>query len=54
MKKAGVEEREMVIDNDDFDVDSTPMCCVITDGQWPKRSYKSKYNALSGSVRYYF
>jgi hypothetical protein len=26
------------------------MCTVVADGQWEKRSYKTKYDALSGAV----
>ncbi len=33
-----------------FDDDGVPMCTVIADGQWSKRSYKTKYDALSGVV----
>lgn len=50
MKQAGDEEREIALKNKEVDVDGTPMCTVIADGQWSKRSYKSKYNALSGTV----
>lgn len=50
MQKAGDEERQMALENGEVDVDGIPMCTVIADGQWSKRSYKSKYNALSGTV----
>lgn len=53
MQKAGAEERHMALENGEVDVDGIPMCIVIADGQWSKRSYKSKYNALSGTVRKY-
>lgn len=53
MQKAGDEERQMALENGKVDVDGIPMCTVIADGQWSKRSYKSKYNALSGTVRKY-
>lgn len=47
--KAGVEERQC--DSGNVDKDGVPMCTVIADGQWSKRSYKTKYNAFSGAVR---
>ncbi|XP_060861794.1 uncharacterized protein LOC132938802, partial [Metopolophium dirhodum] len=50
MQKAGNEERQMALENGEVDVDGIPMCTVIADGQWSKRSYKSKYNALSGTA----
>lgn len=53
MQKAGDEERRMALENGEVDVDGIPMCTVIADGQWSKRSYKSMYNALSGTVRKY-
>jgi len=31
--------------------DGIPFCTVVADGQWSKRSYKTKYVALSGVVR---
>lgn len=33
-----------------IDVDGTPMCTVVANGQWSKRSYKTKYDALSSVV----
>lgn len=39
MKIAGDEERHLV---PTLDVDGTPMCTVVADGQWSKRSYKTK------------
>lgn len=53
MQKAGDEERQLAIQNGEVDVDGIPMCTVIADGQWSKRSYKSKYNALTGTERNY-
>lgn len=44
----------MTIESDEIDVNGTPLCSVIADGQWSKRSYKFKYNALSGTVQQYF
>lgn len=50
MKKAGDEERRIAIESNNLDEDGIPMCAVIADGQWSKRSYKTKYDALSGAV----
>lgn len=50
MKIAGEEERKLAIENGDIDSDGIPMCTVVADGQWGKRSYKTKYDALSGAV----
>lgn len=44
MLKAGEEERRLAIE------DGNALCTVVADGQWGKRSYKSKYDALSGVV----
>lgn len=50
MRKAGDEERELAIKCGDIDLDGIPMCTIVADGQWSKRSYKTKYDALSGVV----
>ncbi|CAI6352824.1 unnamed protein product [Macrosiphum euphorbiae] len=50
MKNAGDEEREIALKNGILDEDGTPMCTVIADGQWSKRSYKTKYDAFSGAA----
>lgn len=50
MIKAGNEERELAIESGNIDDDGVPMCTVIADGQWSKRSYKTKFNAFSGAV----
>jgi len=50
MKIAGEEERRLAIENGDIDNNGIPMCTVVADGQWGKRSYKTKYDALSGAV----
>lgn len=54
MKKAGEEERRLAIESGSLDVDGTPIITVVADGQWSKRSYKTKYDALSGAVRIYY
>lgn len=47
---AGKEEEKIAIQKNDVDADGRPMIAVIADGAWSKRSYKTKYNALSGVV----
>lgn len=54
MKIAGEEERRLAIEANDIDIDGTPMCTVVADGQWSKRSYKTKYDALSGVVNNFY
>lgn len=49
---AGEEEKKLAIAAGDVDVDDMiPFCTVVADGQWSKRSYKTKYDALSGVVK---
>jgi len=50
IQKAGEEERKLAIEVGDVGDDGIPFCTVVTDGQWSKQSYKSKYDALSGVV----
>jgi len=50
MIKAGDEERRLAYECGNIDKDGTPVCTVIADGQWSKRSYKTKFNAFSGAV----
>lgn len=50
MIKAGNEERQLAINSNNLDTDGVPMCTVIADGQWSKRSYRTTYNAFSGAV----
>jgi len=51
IRKAGEEEERIALKCGNIDSDGIPMCTVVTDEQWSKRSYKTKYNALSGTVR---
>lgn len=53
MLKAGQEERRLAVEDGDVDEDGNALCTVVADGQWGKRSYKSKYDALSGVVKYF-
>lgn len=50
MKLAGIEERKLALEAGDIDSDGTPMCPIVADGQWSKRSYRTKYDAFSGAV----
>ncbi|XP_025191885.1 uncharacterized protein LOC112592111, partial [Melanaphis sacchari] len=50
MRLAGMEEKRLALELGDIDEDGIPMCPVIADGQWSKRSYKTKYDALSGTA----
>lgn len=51
MAIAGKEERRLALESGSIDNDRIPMCTVVADGQWSKRSYKTNYDALSGVVR---
>lgn len=53
MEEAGKEERDFAFETGNVDADGVPLCTVVTDGQWSKRSYKKNYNSLSGSVSNY-
>lgn len=50
MEKAGKEEKKLAIESGSIDKDGIPLITVVTDGQWSKRSYSTKYDALSGVV----
>ena len=50
IERAGKEEAKIAIENNEIDANGRPMIAVIADGAWSKRSYKTKYNALSGVV----
>ena len=50
MLRAGREERRLALEAGDAAIDGTPRIRVIADGLWGKRSFKSKYDALSGVV----
>lgn len=54
MKQAGEEEQKITLECGDVDVDGIPIITVVADGQWSKRSYRTKYNALSGAVSYIY
>lgn len=50
MVQAGREEARLAIEANDVDDEGYPLVTVVADGAWAKRSYKTKYNSLSGSV----
>jgi hypothetical protein len=50
MQKAGEKGKKLAIESGDIDIDGIPLITVVTDGQWSKRSYSTKYDALSGVV----
>lgn len=50
MELAGIEEKKLVFEAGDIDSDGIPMCPVVADGQWSKRSNKTKYDDFSGAV----
>lgn len=54
MLTAGEEEEKISLESGNIDNGGIPMCRVIADGQWSKRSYKTKYDALSGVVKLKF
>lgn len=51
MIKAGKEEQQLALESGNVDENGVPLCTVIADGQWSKRSYRTKYNAFSGAVK---
>jgi hypothetical protein len=53
MRLAGLQEKQLALDRGDVETDGIPMCPVVADGQWGKRSYKTKYDSLSGAVILY-
>lgn len=52
MEEAAKEEANLAILAGDIDKDGTPLITVVADGSWCKRSYKTMYNSLSGTVSF--
>lgn len=50
MEQAGKEEFELAQEIGEVDSEGNGLISVIADGAWSKRSYKVKYDALSGVV----
>jgi len=53
MLLAGKEEEKLALEKGEVDHLGRPTITVVADGAWSKRSYKTKYNALSGVVSTY-
>lgn len=53
MEAAAEEERQYSLLNNNVDTDGVPLCTVVTDGMWGKRSYGTNYSSKSGWVSYY-
>lgn len=57
MEKAGQEEKRLAFESGCVGSDGIPMITVVADGQWSKhskRSYRTRYDALSGVVSIIF
>lgn len=50
MEKAGKEEKRLALESGNVGKDGIPLITVVADAQWSKRSYNTKYDALSGVV----
>lgn len=48
MNEAAEQERRISLAEGRVDKDGVPICDVIVDGCWSKRTYKKNYSALSG------
>ena len=53
MEEAAKEEAQLAILAGNVDSDGTPLVTVVADGSWCKRSYRTMYNSLSGTVSTY-
>lgn len=55
MNTAAKEEARLAIEAGDVDVDGVPLIAVVADGSWCwcKRSYRTMYNSLSGTVSFF-
>ena len=54
MYTAAKEEARLAIEAGDVDIDGVPIIAVMADGSWCKRSYRTMYNSLSGTVSFSF
>ena len=52
MLEAGAEAKRIAILAGDVDREGIPLLTVLADGIWGKRSYKVKYDSLSGTVSF--
>ncbi|KAJ8896049.1 hypothetical protein PR048_001390 [Dryococelus australis] len=48
MLDAAEEEKAIAIRDRNVDSDGVPMCTVVADGAWCRRSYKTNYDSISG------
>ncbi|KAJ8885147.1 hypothetical protein PR048_011343 [Dryococelus australis] len=48
LREAAQEEAAIAVTNGEVDEQGIPLLTVVADGSWSKRSYKTKYYALSG------
>lgn len=53
MEIAASEEKKLAIQRGDVDSEGIPLITVIVDGSWAKRSYRTNYASLSGTVSYF-
>jgi hypothetical protein len=51
ISEAGKAEYELAKSEGKVDANGVPLICVVADGAWCKRSYKTKYDSKSGVVR---
>lgn len=50
MEEAAEEEKAIALNKNHVSKNGIPMCTVVADGQWSRRSYGTNFSALSGSV----
>lgn len=53
MEKAGAEEKELALRAGCVDKNGIPMCTVVADEVWSKRSYKTMYDTMSDVISTY-
>lgn len=54
MKRMDEEEKKIALECGEVDVNGISIITIVADGQWSKRSYRTKYDALSGAVSYIY
>lgn len=50
MELAASEEKDLAIQRGDVDSEGIPLLTVVVDGSWAKRSYRTNFASLSGTV----
>lgn len=50
MELAASEEKRLAIQRGDVDSEGIPLLTVVVDGSWAKRSYRTNFSSLSGTV----